>query len=185
MHCIWHIMPLRYEREHIGDVQGANKINIHCICPWRFVPFCQRQRCILCYTCEYRVHTCLYLVCTVMDWVYTCMYCYILVYTGTYRYIPECLGTYLYVLVHTGIYRDIPVCTGKFAEKQKLIMCITTGFEPITSCIVCGISCHCATSVHTLVMWNVQTRLIYIVFAHGKWYLLPTARVRAVLYVWV
>ena len=49
-------------------------------------------------------------------------------------------------------------------------MCITAGFEPITSCIVCGISYHCATSVHTLVMWNVQTRLMYIVFAHGDWY---------------
>ena len=55
-------------------------------------------------------------------------------------------------------------------------MCITAGFEPITSCIVCGISCHWATSVHTLVMWNVQTRLIYIVFAHGDWYLFANGR---------
>ena len=70
----------------------------------------------------------------------------------------------------------IPVCTGKFAEKQKLIMCITTGFELATSCIVCGIACHCTTSVHTLVMWNVQTRYIYIVFAHSDWYLFANGK---------
>ena len=60
----------------------------------------------------------------------------------------------------------IPVCTSKFKEKQKLNWRITTGFEPITSCIVCGIAYHCATSVKTLVMWNVQRRYIYIVLIH-------------------
>ena len=59
------------------------------------------------------------------------MYCYILVYTGTYRYvpvhtrmswyIPVCTGTYRYVpgyicmsryvQVHTCMYQYIPVCT--------------------------------------------------------------------------
>ena len=45
------------------------------------------------------------------------------------------------------------------------------GFEPITSCIVCGIAYHCTTSVKTLVMCNVQRAYIYIVNAHGDWYI--------------
>ena len=121
---MWHIIPLRYERADIGDVECSNKISIHCVCPQRLVPFCQRQGCVLCYTCEYRVHTCLYLFCTVMDCVYTCMYCYILVYTRTYVYvlvhtrmswyIPVCTGTYWYILGYTGMYRYIQVCTGTY-----------------------------------------------------------------------
>ena len=48
-----------------------------------------------------------------MDWVYTCMYWYILVYPCIYQYVP----------VHTGMYQDILVCT---CMSQYIPVCNST-----------------------------------------------------------
>ena len=108
-------------------------------------------------TCEYRVHTYLYLVWTVSIHVCTVTYWYIPGHTGMSRYIPECLGIYLYIPVYTGIYlyvpvhtstyQYIPVCTGTYPEKQKYCMCITTGLEPATSSIPNGSSHRSAATL--------------------------------------
>ena len=140
---MWHSIPLRYEREDIGDVECSKKIYIHCKCPRRLVPFCKRHGCVLCYTCEYRVCTRMYLYVQVCTGTYPCiqahncmyryirvhtgMYRYVQIHTGMYRYIWVYTGMYEYVPVHTCMYRYIPVHTRIYTQKQKYEICLKSG----------------------------------------------------------
>lgn len=99
--------------------------------------------------------------------VYTSTYMYVFRHTGMYQYVKVYSSTYVFVQIHTfvqiysDIYKYIPVYTGnlKYDKVQNSLcqfiaftkMCINTGIEPGTSCILLSVSCHCATSVKPMV----------------------------------